>query len=75
MVTNSAISKKYGSWGKFPRVTQSVDIMTDRSGVLPDIQSTLLPYGRGRSYGDSCLNDNAQILSTQRLDHLISFDR
>jgi FAD/FMN-containing dehydrogenase len=36
--------------------------------------SSLLPYGNGRSYGDSCLNINGITLDTRSLNHLISFD-
>jgi FAD/FMN-containing dehydrogenase len=75
MARKAVINPRYGSWGKFPRVSQSVDIMVNRQAGLPQIESTVLPYGRGRSYGDCCLNDNGQLLSTERLDHFISFDR
>lgn len=33
-----------------------------------------MPFGLGRSYGDSCLNDNATLIDTRRLDHFVSFD-
>lgn len=33
-----------------------------------------MPYGRGRSYGDSCLNDSQTICVTSRLNHFIHFD-
>lgn len=34
----------------------------------------MLPYGNGRSYGDSCLNAGGTLLATRRLDRFISFD-
>ena len=34
-----------------------------------------LPYGLGRSYGDSCLNAGRSLLDCSRLDRLLSFDR
>ncbi len=34
----------------------------------------MLPFGNGRSYGDSCLNDGALLLDARGLDRLISFD-
>ena len=34
----------------------------------------MLPFGLGRSYGDSCLNDNGVLIDTRRLDHFVSFD-
>jgi FAD/FMN-containing dehydrogenase len=35
---------------------------------------TALPYGLGRSYGDSCLNDGGALLLTRGLDRFIAFD-
>lgn len=35
----------------------------------------VLPFGNGRSYGDSCLNDGGILLDTSALDHFISFDQ
>ena len=34
----------------------------------------MLPFGNGRSYGDSCLNDGGVLLDARGLDRLISFD-
>nr|ART39159.1 H147 [uncultured bacterium] len=34
----------------------------------------MLPYGLGRSYGDSCLNDGGILLDTSTLRRFISFD-
>ncbi|MBF6991686.1 FAD-binding oxidoreductase [Cupriavidus sp. IK-TO18] len=41
---------------------------------LPDFADSYLPFGNGRSYGDSCLNTNGALLSTRRLDRFIAFD-
>lgn len=35
----------------------------------------MLPYGNGRSYGDSCLNDMGNLLHMRLLDRFIAFDR
>src|SRR5947209_10497131 len=34
----------------------------------------VLPYGQGRSYGDSCLNDGGTLLRTGGLDRFIALD-
>jgi FAD/FMN-containing dehydrogenase len=34
----------------------------------------MLPFGLGRSYGDSCLNDGGDLLVTESLDHILAFD-
>lgn len=47
----------------------------DRSGVPPLRGSTSLAFGRGRSYGDSCLNSEGELIDTRGLNRLISFDR
>jgi FAD/FMN-containing dehydrogenase len=44
---------------------------TDR---LPSVDSTVLPFGLGRSYGDSCLNSEGAVLLTHELQHVLDFD-
>jgi len=64
------------SWGRFPRAKgQRRCVLPWRTSPLPLPEgATLLPYGRGRSYGDSCLNAGGALLSTEALDRFISFD-
>lgn len=60
------------SWGL--RKTESEVLhIADRFSLLPNHVS-MLPFGKGRSYGDSCLNPGGAALLTSRLDHFISFD-
>ncbi len=35
---------------------------------------SLLPYGFGRSYGDSCLNDGRELIDCRRLNRILGFD-
>lgn len=35
---------------------------------------TVLAYGNGRSYGDSCLNDGGGLIAARRLGRILSFD-
>lgn len=66
---------KYESWGRYPKVTQEAAIFCGRNDPLPFSGSkSVLPYGLGRSYGDSCLNDNGIIVDTSRADRFIAFD-
>jgi FAD/FMN-containing dehydrogenase len=62
------------SWGMYPNVTNSV--FTYRSeGELKQIieeHKDLIPYGNGRSYGDSALSAN--IVNVKPHDYFISFD-
>jgi FAD/FMN-containing dehydrogenase len=62
------------SWGRYPRVSQTMVELTDRHRHLPVVESSLLPYGNGRSYGDSCLNEGNTLLRTRAFDHFIAFD-
>lgn len=39
-----------------------------------DQNKRYLAYGKGRSYGDCCLNENEILLATEGLNRLISFD-
>ena len=34
----------------------------------------MLPFGNGRSYGDSCLNNGGHLLATRGLDRFLAFD-
>ena len=52
-----------------------------RRGVTRDLSTLerapaggLLPYGNGRSYGDTCLNDAGRLIDMRDRDRLLSFD-
>lgn len=63
------------SWGRYPKVSQKAFRPSWISEEIPfGSFDTVLPYGQGRSYGDSCLNDGGTILVTDRLNRLIGFD-
>lgn len=62
-------------WGRYPRVDQRGIVLHDRYATLPDVGASVLPFGNGRSYGDSCLNSDGVVMSTRRLDRFITFDR
>lgn len=64
----------FNSWGRVFSPQQTILGMTDRTAALPETAGTLLPYGAGRSYGDSCLNDGNALIRARDLDHLIAFD-
>ena len=66
----------YLSWGRYPKVTPAAIYRahwTDEP--LPIGSHSLLPYGNGRSYGDSCLNDGGALLDMRGLDRMLGFDR
>ena len=44
-------------------------------GILDSAPSgSLLPYGLGRSYGDSCLNADRELIDCRRLNRILGFD-
>lgn len=61
------------SWGRWPRASHRVHGLASRFDRLPD-EASMLPFGNGRSYGDSCQNDGAALLNARQLDRFIAFD-
>jgi len=71
--------KNYHSWGNYPnpsKLIQKVRTINSRNSIDLTVSEneTLLPYGNGRSYGDSCLNDGGTLLHTRDLNQIIEFD-
>jgi FAD/FMN-containing dehydrogenase len=69
-------SQVVSSWGNVIRAPHVVLQPTDRHAPFPDARAhrSVLPYGNGRSYGDSCLNRDGALLQTRFLDKFIAFD-
>jgi len=68
------------SWGNFPPYPQTVvepGWLDETAPLLQQAaaeQQPLLPFGMGRSYGDSCLASEDRVLRTTRLNRMIAFD-
>ena len=68
------------SWGRFPNLPQQAhacgwrDELAANAAALVARQGHTLPFGNGRSYGDSCLAANDQVLHMRSLDRLIEAD-
>ena len=64
------------SWGRCHRFdhTRIIPGSIDEAREVVRSNKPILPFGLGRSYGDSCLNDNGTLIDTRRLDHFVSFD-
>ena len=62
------------SWGRVGQQQQNEHVIAAADILLPN-NASILPYGLGRSYGDSCLNSSGLQLNTKQLDHFIDFDR
>jgi FAD/FMN-containing dehydrogenase len=74
MVSNNKLLQ---SWGRYPQVAASHVIpifWRDEVPNLAQLELPVLPYGCGRSYGDSCLNENGILLDMSHLTRFLSFD-
>lgn len=77
------MTRRYASWGGYPHAEhKSIQPIDGRdtaaeavTGAANQNGASLLPYGYGRSYGDSCLNDGGILLDATGLDKFIAFDR
>ena len=70
--------RPYESWGRYPRSEPARIVELSWASEVPDLNRLsrpVLPYGKGRSYGDCCLNDGGTLLDALGLDRFIRFDR
>jgi len=65
--------KKIESWGRYFDYTHETSSVAWRNDKVV-IRDKTLPYGLGRSYGDSCLNDLGVLLQSDQLNHFVNFD-
>ena len=69
----------YRSWGRYPAVAHEHVFKPAWDDQLPAVlqaarNRSLLPYGLGRSYGDSCLNADRSLVDCRRLNRILAFD-
>jgi FAD/FMN-containing dehydrogenase len=67
------------SWGCYPKTAHLHVHRPAWNDQLPQIlqgaaPGSLLPYGLGRSYGDSCLNAGRELIDCRRLNRFLAFD-
>jgi FAD/FMN-containing dehydrogenase len=74
------MNKNFFSWGRYPSYPQRAESCYWRADLKQTLakmeaqHGTLLPFGMGRSYGDSCLAASDQVLHIRALDRFISAD-
>lgn len=69
------MSRTGDSWGRWPAPrNQALVPLAGRAATLPAAAPPLLAYGQGRSYGDSCLNQDGSLLLARGLDRFTHFD-
>lgn len=72
-----AVTSSYTSWGRVLRPEHTLLPLASRHAPLPALpegRASMLPYGNGRSYGDSNLNPGGGLLPGRQLDRFIAFD-
>jgi FAD/FMN-containing dehydrogenase len=67
------------SWGRYPQVMHRYVHKPAWDDLVPQIleaaaPGSLLPFGAGCSYGDSCLNAGRDLLACRRMDRILGFD-
>ncbi|MBU9368012.1 FAD-binding oxidoreductase [Burkholderia multivorans] len=68
------------SWGRYPPAPQAIHPVAWRDAVQQVWSDTIaqhvttLPFGNGRSYGDSCLAASDHVINTLPLDRVIATD-
>lgn len=68
---------KIESWGRLSNPAHTLvtlSSVTNAPDIIAKTRGQSLPFGNGRSYGDSCLNPNGTLWETRTLDRLISFN-
>jgi FAD/FMN-containing dehydrogenase len=74
---NGRLDTERHSWGRYPKIGQQRVVRLTSPVSADDLRfdgATVLPYGLGRSYGDSCLNEGGVLLDTSSLRSILSFD-
>lgn len=77
MTAHSTGGQRYESWGRYPKARHKQVVPVywkDEIVDLHKLDGSVLPFGYGRSYGDSCLNDGGLLLDVTPLRRLIAFD-
>jgi FAD/FMN-containing dehydrogenase len=65
------------SWGHYPKIGAQKVVRLTSPVTAEDLQvegTSVLPYGLGRSYGDSCLNEGGVLLDTTAMRSILGFD-
>lgn len=66
----------FESWGRYPtsQPSSAVDLAWIQDLRPKTLHAPLLAYGKGRSYGDVCLNDGGTLVAMDRCARILAFD-
>ena len=66
------MDKKSYSWGNYPKINSKyIDFELHKTSL--ELLNDIIPYGNGRSYGDSCISNN--IVGFKKWNHFLAFDK
>lgn len=68
------LKTKLAGWGNYPSCSCNVSRPEQLSELSIAESNCLIARGRGRSYGDAALNENRDVVLTERLNRFIAFD-
>jgi FAD/FMN-containing dehydrogenase len=74
---SAPLSSAFQSWGRYPKYEAHIVPMHWQSEFpanIAGLHNGALPVGMGRSYGDSCLLKDGNLVLTTGMNRLISFD-
>ncbi len=77
--TNGAgpLDSSFESWGRYPKLKAHLVPMhwqQDFPANIAGLHNGALPVGMGRSYGDSCLLEDGNLVVTTAMNRLLAFD-
>ena len=77
--SSASPTKQFMSWGRYPTGIHNYvhrPAWNDQIAAVLETAppASLLPYGLGRSYGDSCLNLDRELVDCRRLNRLLAFN-
>ena len=78
LVNSDEVTKRYESWGRYPKAEHCAVNRYNgalNSPIFQNLIALCLPFGYGRSYGDTCLNNGGILIDTTPLRQLIAFDK
>lgn len=67
------LTASLSGWGRYPQQTCTL-VRPERYADLGRNASSLIARGQGRSYGDAALNQDGQVLLTERLNRMLKLD-
>lgn len=67
--------KNYNSWNNLPSRNLKREYFEYKNKQsLLNLNKKVIPRGLGRSYGDVCINDNGELILTNKLNSILDFD-